>query len=143
MQMHYPKILAVTVAVTSFFAFMSITSAKADEMPGIYLGQWCLSSPEEGRESFYFPREPNEECEYSDGYLTLKRNGYEAHEQTCRYVSVKKTGKTLPASTKPTKADWIPVMDVVARCHGEGETWSEKLRLSYYKGSLSVETLKR
>jgi hypothetical protein len=100
-----------------------------------YVGEWCESRNDD---ALFFPRGVDG-CDVRHGNLTVTAEGMSGFEYDCRFVSVKRTGRTLPASTKPTRADWIPVMSVVARCSGEGSKWSTRLELSYNKGSLTIK----
>jgi hypothetical protein len=54
--------------------------------------------------------------------------------------SVKKTNDLRPNHTKPTKADWTLVMEILAHCEGEGVASVVKMRLIYQKGALSIES---
>jgi hypothetical protein len=75
--------------------------------------------------------------------LVIERAGYHGWEFGCRYISIKHTGQKLPASTKPKKADWIPVVHISAHCDGEGEAPSNpQFVLKYYKGTLTIAEAK-
>jgi hypothetical protein len=119
------RLLLATVAVLVLIA----GTAKADPLPNVYLGRWCF---------IYETVLIRKEC-HNDGAVEIRRDGYSMHEQECKYASIKYTGEKSPASTKPRKEDWIPVVRIVAHCKGEGETWKEQRELRYYKGDLIVK----
>src|SRR6266540_4934549 len=64
------------------------------------------------------------------------------HEEWCRFRSIKKTNDLRANHTKPTKADWTPVTDILAHCKDGDATAVVKMRLTYDKGSLSIEIRK-
>jgi len=82
------------------------------------------------------------QCE-KQGYIQLKRGGYELHEVSCRYVSIRHTGQTMPAHTKPSRKEhWIPVIHVKAQCSGIDQKWTEELKFSYNKSVLGISDRK-
>ena len=72
--------------------------------------------------------------------MTVTRNGIVEHEGGCRFRSIKRTNDLRPNHTKAAKADWTPVMEVLAHCEGEGFRSVVKMRLIYQKGALSIES---
>src|SRR5262249_40534612 len=55
-------------------------------------------------------------CRDTDGWMTVNVNGFRAHEEDCRVLSV------TPASNGIYQAKF--------KCHGEGETWTKNHRMS-------------
>jgi|SRR6516225_7735300 hypothetical protein len=125
------KLLMMAAALLAF-----ATPARADQLPAIYLGQWCASGDEP--DSAYFAVTPENKCGETH-LLTIKQDRLiEGVETECRFRSIKKTNDLRPNHTKPTKADWTPVMEILAYC--EEIASHVKLRLIYQKGALSIES---
>src|SRR5262245_55745371 len=123
------KLLMITAALLAF-----AVPAQADQLPAIYLGQWCANADES-----YSAKTPEKECE-ATSLLTIKQDELAEHESGCRFRSIKKTKDLRPNSTKPTKADWTPVMEVLAHCDGAGFTSVVRMWLIYQKGALSIKS---
>jgi phage-related protein len=122
------------------------TSAKAD-VPEIMRGHWCAASGintsiGEG----YFNKVDGEEwkkCQEGDGYLTLSRTGYVAHETTCRFLSVRDTGRKSAPWTKPYPKEMVPIVRVAARCTQEDSRYKVSFEFTYLKGGgLQIEVKK-
>jgi hypothetical protein len=110
-------------------------AAKADQLPAVYLGQWCPSASEH-----YYPLTAGQECDEGNGEtLTIRPNELVGLESGCRFRSIKTTSERWPNHTKPTAADWTPVMEIIARCDDLGSSSVSKLRLIYAKGTLRIE----
>src|SRR5262249_2872129 len=114
--------------------FLATGTAHADPLPNIYLGRWCHSG--NGLYGMVKTEKEWEACRDGDGYMEIKRYGWARHEEDCKFVSVKYTGEKTPASTKPTKKDWIPVVRITARCVGEDATWKSRITFKYVKGGM-------
>jgi hypothetical protein len=122
-------LLAAALALSA-----TATAAGADQLPAAYLGKWCLLSddnPHYGRMSG--------SCDAMSLTITAKLmqwrkdGGGSGEEGGCDLRSIKRTN-----DLRPTGADRTPVIEVVARCVGEGTEviwW----RLIYEKGTLSFE----
>jgi hypothetical protein len=106
-----------------------------DRLPAVYLGQWCPSASEH-----FYPLEPGEECAEGTEILTIKPNEFVGIESGCRFRSIRKTGERWPNHTKPSKADWTPVMEIIARCDELESSAITRLRLIYAKGTLRIES---
>jgi hypothetical protein len=120
----------------------SASPVRADQLPANYLGQWCTSSTsDDGSSEYLLPFSPEEggTCERANR-LTIKRNALFAIESECRFRSIKKTNDLRANHTKPTKADWTPVMEVLANCEGEGIASVVKMQLIYEKGALTIKS---
>jgi hypothetical protein len=129
------KKLLMTAATLLVFA----APGHADQLPAIYLGQWCAYGDEP--DSAYFAVTPEGKKCGETHLLTIKRNELiEGVETGCRFQSIKKTSDLRAPHTKATKAELVPVMEVVARFSGEGGTQTYKLRLIYQKGDLTIES---
>jgi hypothetical protein len=123
----------------------SACAANADPLPDVLLGRWCgvQSDRDDGIIEYIkaFTKEEWTACLDSDGYLEIKRDRWEGHEESCKFISVKHTGEKTPASTKPTRKDWVPVVRITARCTGEGTTWKKQATFAYGKGAyIRIET---
>ena len=111
--------------------------ARADQLHPNYLGKWCHQSGHAKSKDKTYYRDSSR-CS-KDDMLIIERTGYHGWEFGCRYISIKNTGQRLPASTKPKKHDWIPVVRISAHCEGEGEEPSNpEFILKYYKGTLTI-----
>src|SRR5262245_28097664 len=99
-------------------------AARADPLPDIYLGRWCLSENSHHYDVGIYRMIGTEEewktCQDRDANLEIKRSGWERYEDSCKFISIKYTGEKMPVSTKPRKEDWIPVVRIIARCYVEG-----------------------
>jgi hypothetical protein len=122
-------LLAAALAFTATAA-----SAGTDQLPEAYLGQWC---PHAYDTTVYYSADDLSEC--GDSGVTIKRDQFLELDSACRFRSIKRTNDLRPNHTQPTKADWTPVVEVIAQCKGEGETWISKIRLIYQKGSLTIK----
>jgi hypothetical protein len=71
-----------------------------------------------------------------NGYMEITHDGFD----DCKFISIKHTGEKLPASTKPRKEDWIPVVRITARCAKNKMSGTFKLQstFKYQKGTLSL-----
>jgi hypothetical protein len=126
---------------------LAAVPAHADPLPDVYLGGWCLG---DSSADPITTKEERKECVANDNvsYLEIKRDGYlelrhYGGNQTCKFVSIKQTGEKWPASTKPRKEDWIPLVRVLARCEERDDkrnvyTYNELLEMVYSKGVLSM-----
>ncbi len=115
---------------------LAATAADAmDRLPAVYLGQWCPSASEH-----YYALTPGEKCDEGTETLTIKPNELVGIESGCRFRSIKKTNDVRPNHTKPTKADWTPVMEIIARCVDLDSASISKLRLIYAKATLRIES---
>ena len=124
------KLLMMAAALFAFAA-----PARADQLPTFFLGEWCG----DGENYYSAVDEPCAGTWPDKRRLTIKRNGLNESE-SCRFRSIKKTNDLRANSTKPTKADWTPVVEILALCtEGDGEA-VVKLRLVPAKGGwLSIE----
>jgi hypothetical protein len=127
--------MKTTIAVlVSLTAFGTASASAADTtLPKDMLGVFCFSS-EQGA---YWPNEIKPCGKDSDGKLIMKPNGYDAHEEKCRFISIKQTGRYTAATTKASWPDsWTPVLKIVANCVGEGgEKWVKRFDLSLGKST--------
>jgi hypothetical protein len=122
------KLLLTSIAAL----FLATGTVHADPLPDIYLGRWCYHN---GGYGMVKTEKEWEACLGGDGYMEIKRYGLARHEEDCKFISVKYTGEKTPASTKPTKEDWIPVVRITARCVGEDATaWKSRITFKYVKG---------
>ena len=120
--------------------------AVADELPVIYLGTWCVSNSDDETGLTPDPASKHpiakvgaEACPNADRIRFMKK-GYDFGKdtETCRFTSVRKTGQSWPRWTKPLKGDWVPEVDITARCE-EGP--AVKFRLIWNKGDqLTMES---
>src|SRR5258708_7772277 len=94
-----------------------VIPARADQLPAIYLGQWCQLNAVDNTD-YYIGFEPGGECHATDR-ITITRNELTEHESGCHFRSIKRTNDLRANNTKPTKAEWTPVMEVLAHCEGE------------------------
>jgi hypothetical protein len=63
------------------------------------------------------------------------RKGYDLEEGgRCTFISIKRMGYIF--GTK-----WPPTIRTVARCTGEGDTWTERREFTYAKGELTSKDL--
>ena len=134
------RTIALFVLVVWLMGLGAVGScARADQLHPVYLGKWChLPGGEKSLAQIYF--RDGRKCA-KDDMLIIERTG--GWEFGCRYISITQTGQKLPASTKPRKADWIPVVRVAARCEGEGDEPSNaQFVLKYYKGMLTIAEAK-
>jgi hypothetical protein len=112
---------------------ISSVGAQADQLPKDMLGVWCFSSEHQA----YWPNDVKPCDKDSDGRLIMKQNGYDAHEEKCRFTAIKQTGRYTAAHTKPSWPDgWTPVMSVVAQCSGEGDKWIKRFEFSLDKSTI-------
>jgi hypothetical protein len=115
----------------------SCTGARADQLHPVYLGKWCHQSGNAKSKNKTYYRDGGR-C-FKEDMLIIEPTGYHGWEFDCRYISIKNTGQRLPASTKPRKADWIPVVRIFAHCEAEGEEPANpEFILKYYKGTLTI-----
>ena len=100
------RTLIVPIAV---MLLVTIAHAADRKLPQKFVGNWCSSKSGPGytRGSW---------CHDGDtGWMTVRVNGYESHEVSCKVLSaVPKSGNYL----------------VKFKCGGEGETWIENSRWS-------------
>jgi hypothetical protein len=130
------KSLITTAALLAF-----VIPARADQLPEVYLGQWCVHVSKHEFTSYTTmdPGPVEEKCD-SDDLMTIKQNGLFGVE-SCRFRSVKKTNELRPRRSEPIlKSDWTPVMEVLALCGKDDDDKAViKMRLIYEKGLLSIE----
>jgi len=103
---------------TSIFALaatlLAATAQAADRrLPSKFLGDWCVVNSANESLGATFRRG---RCRDTDGWMTVNVNGFRAHEEDCRVLSV------TPASNGIYQAKF--------KCHGEGETWTKNHRMS-------------
>jgi hypothetical protein len=137
------KKLLIAASLALVAALALPTAAAADELPRIYLGQWCGDRPAQNRQETYENRRTDVrnlvgggDCG-DDKVLVLKRDGFTYGDDSCRFTSIRKTGESWPRWTKPTKGDWpkgdwVPEVDVVAKC----ASGTVKLRFNWIKGDV-------
>ena len=115
--------------------------AHADPLPNWYLGSWCLADRTAD------PIETEEErracTDRENTSLEFRRDGYQelmsaSERSDCKFIAIKHTGEKWPASTKPRKEDWVPLVRVLARCVQNGQVSNELIEMVYSKGTLSV-----
>jgi hypothetical protein len=128
---------ALFVLVLWLMALGYCSGARADQLPPVFLGKWCHQSGDEKSKGKTYHR-VGSRCSKED-MLVIEPTGYHGWEFGCRYISIKNTEQRLPASTKPRKANWIPVVRISARCEAEGEEPAKpEFILKYYKGALTI-----
>jgi hypothetical protein len=124
-------------------ALVALTSAaNAVELPRIYLGTWCGPNLENslmgktGDESGMYTKD-RENCAPNDGAFVLGKTGFNFGVESipCQIKSVRRTGQSWPISTKPRngewpKGDWIPAVDITARCDRQ----TVVIRVEWHKG---------
>ena len=131
------RAITLFVLVVWLMALGYCSGARADQLHPVYLGKWCPQPGDEQSKDKTYYRDGSR-CSKND-MLIIERTGYHGWEFGCRYISIKHTGQRLPASTKPGKAGWIPVVRISARCESEGEEPSSpEFILKYYKGTLTI-----
>jgi len=120
---------ALLLAATAVAALAASTAQAAQSLPEIMLGHWCsLGSDAIGEgvyERFFENEQGWTECKQGDGYLTIQRTGYSAHETECRFVSV-----------RSTEQKWV--VRVAARCTQEDTKYKATFEIMYYKGRLTI-----
>jgi hypothetical protein len=93
---------------------LAATAQAADrKLPSKFLGDWCVVNSTNESLGATFRRG---RCRDTDGWMTVNVNGFRAHEEDCRVVSV------TPAPNEKYQAKF--------KCHGEGETWTKNHRMS-------------
>jgi hypothetical protein len=126
--------------MTAAALFVLVAPAHADQLPGIYFGQWCGEhhpNVDAGEEKTY---EKARTCEKGTSF-EIKPNGFDYGDGTCRFASVRKTGRSMPRWTKPIagnwpNGDWVPEVKLVLKCHG----FTSALRLNWNKGDVLTIT---
>jgi hypothetical protein len=119
------RLLLIAAAVLAFTG-----TANADPLPNAYLGRWCFNG--NGFEAV----DGNDwkTCLAGDGYMEIKRNGWIAHEENCRFISIKHTEEKIPREDVDGrdvwKGAWRPVLHITARCTFEDDT-TVKRRMTF------------
>jgi hypothetical protein len=83
-------------------------AVAADRLPQAFIGNWCTKG-----DGTYSVGSCSDR--WSDGMLTVRSDGFEAHEEFCKVVKVIREREQYVASF---------------RCSGEGEEWSAQYRMS-------------
>jgi hypothetical protein len=93
------------------------TSAQAADrkLPSKFVGDWCIvNGSNESAAATYRPGRCRRD---SDGWMTVKVNGFRAHESNCNVLS---------AASAPKSGNY----QVKFKCSGEGETWTVNHQMS-------------
>jgi hypothetical protein len=128
--MNMKRLLLIAAALLAFTA-----PANADPLADGYLGRWCF----DGNSAFEAVDETEwEECLKYDGYMEINRKGWMAHEENCKFTSIKNTLEKIPhddeAGRDVWKGAWRPVVHITARCAGEGTTWKLRVTWKWLRG---------
>jgi hypothetical protein len=110
---------------------LCVSSAHADPLSEIYLGKWCGV----GKGNYMAASDEEwKEC-VPQRYFEIRRDGYSAPQQECKFVSIKH-GKKFAPWTKAKLEEYVPVLHIIARCEWEGEKSIDKFSMVYSKGIL-------
>jgi hypothetical protein len=135
------KTLAMVACLV--LATLNVATAERASLPEIMLGRWCTISgeiPGQGSYDGIMDEQEWKKCLEGDGYLTVRRTGYSAHETECRFIAVRNTGRKSVPHTKSYPHEMVPIMRVVARCTQEDTKYKATFEMTYYKGTLSIES---
>jgi hypothetical protein len=95
-------------------ATLNVATAQAS-LPEVMLGRWC-AYPQPGGGTIgegsygWVDEEDWKKCQEGDGYLTVRRTGYSAHETECRFIAVRNTGRKSVPHTKSYPHEMVPIM---------------------------------
>jgi hypothetical protein len=108
----------IALAIT----LLASTALTADRntLPAQFVGDWCLDNPGNDKESstYRLGRCLPYQSESSDSWLTVRADGFLAHETRCRVVEA--------ASDK--NSNYL----VKFRCSGEGQAWTRNYWMSLH-----------
>jgi hypothetical protein len=97
---------------------LAATAQAADrKLPSKFVGDWCSvnTSNESAGATYRRGRCRDHGMGHDSGWMAVRVNGFDAHEQSCKVLSaVPKSGNYLAKF----------------KCHGEGESWSVNHRMS-------------
>ena len=108
-----------TTLIALAVALLASNAQTADhKLPSQFIGDWCLDNPGDDKAAATYrlgrclPHESNS----SDSWLTVRAEGFVAHETRCSVVQI--------------AADKNSNFLVKFRCSGEGQTWTRNYRMS-------------
>jgi len=133
-----------TLVACFVLATLNVATAQAS-LPEVMLGRWC-AYPQPGGGTIgegsygWVDEEDWKKCQEGDGYLTVRRTGYSAHETECRFIAIRNTGRKSVPHTKSLPHEMVPIVRVVARCTQEDTKYKATFEMTYYKGTLSIES---
>jgi hypothetical protein len=103
--------LVITMAAT----LLASTALTADRkrLPTQFVGDWCLDNPghDQDAPTYRLGRCLSYQNNSSDGWLTVRPDGFAAHETRC----------TVIEAAADKNSNYL----VKFRCSGEGETWTK------------------
>jgi len=146
-------ILMLTASVTTSVVAENLRPARSEPppkikagpapLPDIYVGKWCGGSSEPEADELIFDNMNPKLVGTDDRAMTasachdtvldIRKDGFTRDGETCRFISVRLTGRSWPRWTKPLRSDWVPEVEVVVRCSSPG-LYSNKWRLNWLKG---------
>ena len=136
------KKLLLTAAMLAVLGPAAHAAPQA-ALPEIMLGRWCsYGGSEVLGEGNYYPVSDEkdwEQCMQGDGYMTMHRTKYSAHETECRFTAIRQTGRKSAPHTKAYPHELVPIMRVVAQCWQEDTKYKAQFELAYWKGTLTIE----
>jgi len=109
-----------TTLIALAVALLASTAQTADrnKLPSQFVGDWCLDNPGDDKASptYRLGRCLPHESNSSDSWLTVRAEGFIAHETRCSVVEA--------------AADERSNFLVKFRCSGEGQTWTRNYWMS-------------
>ena len=139
------KLLLIAATLLAFAG-----NANADPLTNqdwfaeFYLGRWCIEYQDGA-----IQKSGTNDKKCDGDYIDINHKGYSTQDDTCKYVSIRRTGELTPPATHSDRKQYsaknlggsVPVIRTVARCTGKDGSWTERRELSFIKGALSTEFL--
>ena len=109
-----------TTLIALVVALLASNAQTADRnnLPSQFVGDWCLDNPgdDKAAQTYRLGRCLPHESNSSDSWLTVRADGFVAHETRCSVVQI--------------AADKNSNFLVKFRCSGEGQTWTRNYWMS-------------
>jgi hypothetical protein len=120
------RILIITIASLALVASVGAALAQQQRMPAELVGEWCIVGTDPAQQNLPQMSRPGA-CRDSDGWMTVTRDGYRAHEMGCKLLN-----STMDGATRVHRMRY--------RCEGEGDRWIEESTMQRTMGVLLMRT---